>query len=51
MNAEQPDVEPFDPADNRADTADEFEDDDRDEHQLEDDAPALPSLVGGAVRD
>jgi hypothetical protein len=40
MNPDQ-DVEPFDPADNPADSAEEFEDDDRDGDHVESGAPAL----------
>jgi hypothetical protein len=46
MNPEQ-DVEPFDPADNPADSAEEFEDDDRDDDTVDADAPALNLPAGG----
>ena len=40
-------VEPFDPTDNAADVAEEFEDDDRDDDGVEADAPALNLPAGG----
>ena len=47
MNPEQDGLEPFNPADNLADTAPEFEDDDRDDDSTDDSAPALNLPVGG----
>jgi hypothetical protein len=43
MTPDQDGLEPFDPA-NPADTATEFEDDDREDDRVEDGAPALATL-------
>jgi hypothetical protein len=48
MDTEQDGVEPFDPADNPADAAEEFEDDDRDDDSVEAAAPDLNLPAGGA---
>jgi hypothetical protein len=47
MNPDQDSIEPFDPADNLADTAAEFEDDDRDDDAVEAGSPALAPTGGG----
>jgi hypothetical protein len=49
MTTDQDGLEPFDPAENLADTAAEFEDDDRDDDGVEDGAPALSLPVGGGL--
>ena len=49
MSTDQDDLEPFDPAENVADTAAEFEDDDRDDDRVEAGAPALSPPSGGGV--
>lgn len=51
MNPEQDGLEPFNPADNLADTAQEFVDDDRDDDSTDDGAPALNLPVGGGELD
>lgn len=48
MNPEQDSIEPFDPAHNLADTATEFEDDDRDDFTVEPGSPA-PAVPGGGT--
>lgn len=47
MEPTQDGLEPFDPADNAADTADAFTDDDRDDDTLDGGAPALALPAGG----
>lgn len=49
MNPDQDGIEPFDPAENLADTTAEFEDDDRDDDEVEDGTPALALPVGGDI--
>ena len=46
MSPDQEGLEPFDPADNLADTATDFVDDDRDDDTVEAGAPAL-AVAGG----
>jgi hypothetical protein len=46
MTPDQDGLEPYDPAANPADTATEFEDDDREDDRVEDGAPALALLAG-----
>lgn len=47
MNPDQDSIEPFDPAQNPADTATEFEDDDRDDDAVEAGSPVLAPTGGG----
>jgi len=49
MDPEQDGLEPFDPANNPADTADAFFDDDRDDDSIEAGAPALELPAGGGL--
>jgi hypothetical protein len=49
MNPDQDGLEPFNPADNPADAAEAFEDDDREEDSIEDGAPALNLPAGGGL--
>ena len=47
MNPDQDSIEPFDPAHNLADTATDFEDDDRDDDDIEPGSPVLATTGGG----
>jgi hypothetical protein len=50
MQADNQDgLEPFDPLDNPADVAEDFDDDDRDDDSVDAAAPALDLLVGGGL--
>ena len=49
MDPDQDGVEPFDPAQNAADAATDFEDDDRDDDSVEADVPELNLPVGGRL--
>ena len=49
MTVDQDGLEPFDPSVNLADTAAEFEDDDRDDDAVEKGAPELSLPVGGGL--
>jgi hypothetical protein len=49
MTVDQDGLEPFDPSANLADTAAEFEDDDRDDDAVEQGTPELSLPVGGGL--
>ena len=49
MNPDQDGLEPFNPADNAADAAEAFEDDDRDDDSVEAGVPTLNLPAGGGL--